>query len=286
MSAEPLAPVERIGARVGGKTLPVAVIDGGEERTPLVATLGIVARIDDFELARYRYLAAMQRRRIVVVDTPGWLLGSPRSGTVRTDLRQGSFRGVASHMLEALHGTVPELLNDPVCMVGYSMGCSSAAALARQLVEAGVALPHLTLVEPVAIKKLNMVRLGVRNQREALTRWHASDNRAIGWAPKQSPRPPMPAVAPGALSTLGHFAWALSRGQLAEDLTMLIKVSPSAFSIINGADSRLAPTPATKAFAALLRSAGARVEHHTVPRGRHGLWNSIPVVEQVSAWIG
>lgn len=286
MSAEPLAPVTRIDARVSGKKLPVAVIEGGRERTPLVATLGIVARIDDFELARYRYLAVMQQRRIVVVDTPGWLLGSPRSGTVRTDLRQGSFRGVASHMLDALRGTVPEMLNHPVSMVGYSMGCSSAAALARQLVEAGVTVPHMTLVEPVAIKKLNMVRLGVRNQREALTRWHAADNRHLSWAPKPSRAPVQATAGFGPLSTLGHFAWALSRGQLTEDLIRLSTASDTAFSIINGADSRLSPTPATKAFAAQLRGAGANVEHHTVARGRHGLWNSLPVVEQVSAWIG
>lgn len=267
--------------------LHVAVIEPEGPRStapPLIATLGIMAELNEFEIARYRYLAALQQRPVIVLDTPGWLATQGQSARSWSSLRRGSFAKVADDMYAALKQAVPEKLDGPVSLLGYSMGCSSGSALAWRLAKAAIPVAAVTLVEPVAIEKTDIIRLGVRNSRENLRLGrHLAENDEL----VDIPRSAATVVSdPAAWTTLAHLAWALTRAEMPHVLGKLTALNHPAYTLIHGGSSRLAPTAAVTRLAEHLRKGGSPVQIISVPNGRHGLWQSFPLVEKLSPFIG
>ncbi|WP_026926198.1 alpha/beta fold hydrolase [Granulicoccus phenolivorans] len=280
-------PVRMTETVIDHTRLHVAVIEPDGPRSgapPLIATLGIMAELNDFEVARYRYLASLQRRPVLVLDTPGWLASQGQSTRSWSSLRRGSFAKVADDMYAALKQAAPEFLDEPVSVIGYSMGCSSGSALAWRLAKAAIPVRAVTLVEPVAIEKTDVIRLGVRNGRENLRLGrHLADNADLVDVPRSEPTV---VSDPAAWTTLAHLVWALSRAEMPHVLGKLTALNHPAYTLIHGGSSRLAPAGAVTRLAEHLRKGGSPVQVVTVPKGRHGLWQSFPVVETLSPFIG
>lgn len=263
----------------------VTVIDGGVERPPLVSTLGAFSRLDPFETDRYQRLAAIQQRRIAIVETPGWTKGTRLPPIAREELRKGSFTTVGRLMGEAVTAVADLAVGGPVSVLGYSMGCSTATAMAGWFTDHGVCVRHLTLIEPVAITPRHPSVLLARNSWEGLfSVKHLRENKGIHEIPSPSlaswgdrRRIPEPL----------HLLWALSRGRLAEQVTALARRAPGlAVSLINGGASRLVSKKDLQALAEALLGLGVRVQVRTVDGAHHALWHSRPTVGQLAQVIG
>lgn len=263
----------------------VTVVDGGAERPMLVSTLGAFSRLDPFETDRYQRLAALQRRRIAIVETPGWTKGTRLDPIAREELRKGSFTAVGRFMGESVTAVAELNAGEPVSLLGYSMGCSTATAMAAWFTDQGFCVRHLTLVEPVAITPRNPSVLFARNSWEGLfSVKHLRENHGIHEIPSPSQaswgdrrRLPEPL----------HLLWALSRGRLAEQVCALARQAPDlAVSLIHGGASRLVSTRDLQALADVLLGLGVRVQVQTVDGAHHALWHSRPTVGQLAQAIG
>lgn len=263
----------------------MTVIDGGVERSTLVSTLGAFSRLDPFETDRYQRLAAFQKRRIAIVETPGWTKGTKLDPMAREELRQGSFASVGRLMGEAVTAVADLGGGEPVSVLGYSMGCSTATAMADWFTGQDLRVCHLTLVEPVAITPRNPSVLLARNSWEGLfSVKHLRENHGIHEIPSPSlaswgdrRRLPEPL----------HLLWALSRGRLAEQVSALAKRVPGlAVTLINGGASRLVCKKDLQSLADVLLSLGVRVQVQTVDGAHHALWHSRPTVRQLAQAIG
>lgn len=190
----------------------VTVIDGGNAQPTLVSTLGAFSRLDPFETDRYQRLAALQERRIAIVETPGWTKGTKLDRIARAELRAGRFTSIGRAMGESAATVVGLEPGSEASVLGYSLGCSTATAMAAWFVDRGIRLRHLTLVEPVALTPRTPSRLVAVNTWEGLfSARHLRENRALDDLPKSS------AANFGDTRRLPdplHLLWALSRGRL------------------------------------------------------------------------
>ncbi|WP_432558272.1 hypothetical protein [Granulicoccus sp. GXG6511] len=263
----------------------VTMIDGGAERPTLVSTLGAFSRLDPFETDRYQRLAALQHRRIAIVETPGWTKGTKLDRTAREELRKGHFAGVGRSMGQAVAAVADLDTGSPVSVLGYSMGCSTATAMAHWFAREGVPVCHLTLVEPVAITPRHPSVLFARNSWEGLfSAKHLRENHGLAEIPTPSlaswgdrRRIPEPL----------HLLWALSRGRLAEQVTALARSAPGlAITLIHGSASRLVSKKDLRRLSAALLGLGVRVQVQTVGGAHHALWHSRPTVDRLAQAIG
>lgn len=263
----------------------VTVIDGGTHAPTLISTLGAFSRLDPFEIDRYQRLAAAQQRRVAVVETPGWTKGTRLTRTAREQLRNGDFHAIGTSMGEAVVSAAHLRPGDEVSVLGYSMGCSTATAMALWCAEHNVKLRHLTLVEPVALVPMHPTELVARNTWEGLfVRRHLQENNRL-------PEIPAPSMAhlgdrrrfPDPL----HLLWALSRGRLGQAVGEVVRRCPGlAVTLIRGGSSRLVDEGAVRALAASLRDLGATVDTRIVVGAHHALWHSRPTVGRLAEAIG
>lgn len=263
----------------------VTVLDGGSQAPTLISTLGAFSRLDPFETDRYQRLAAAQHRQVAVVETPGWTKGTRLGRTAREQLRTGNFHAIGTSMGEAVVSAAHLEPGAEVSVLGYSMGCSTATAMALWYAENGLRVRHLTLVEPVALVAMNPTELVARNTWEGLfARRHLQENHHLAEIPTPS------------LAHLGdrrrlpdplRLIWALSRGRLAEAVCEVALACPGlAVTLIRGGSSRLVDHRAVRALAASLRELGATVDTRIVVGGHHALWHSRPTVGRLAEAIG
>lgn len=263
----------------------VTVVDGGDAQPTLVSTLGAFSKLDPFETDRYQRLAALQQRRIAIVETPGWTKGTSLDRLARQELRAGQFTSIGRAMGESVAAVVDLETGSDVSVLGYSLGCSTATAMATWFVEQGLRLRHLTLVEPVALTPRTPSRLLAVNTWEGLfSAKHLRENRALAEIPKSSTwsfgdrrRLPEPL----------HLLWALSRGRLPEQVTALARSTPGlGVTLIRGGSSQLVRKEDVRALGAVLRGLGADVELRVVTGAHHSLWHSRPMVGRLAEAIG
>lgn len=263
----------------------VTVIDGGNAQPTLVSTLGAFSRLDPFETDRYQRLAALQERRIAIVETPGWTKGTKLDRIARAELRAGRFTSIGRAMGESAATVVGLEPGSEASVLGYSLGCSTATAMAAWFVDRGIRLRHLTLVEPVALTPRTPSRLVAVNTWEGLfSARHLRENRALDDLPKSS------AANFGDTRRLPdplHLLWALSRGRLPEQVTALARRTPGlGVTLIRGGSSQLVRKKDIRALGAVLRALGADVELRVVTGAHHALWHSRPMVGRLAEAIG
>lgn len=241
-------------------------------RPTLVATLGAFAVAAD-EQDRYHRLAAGQRRTVLLVETPGWHPDhAPLTVPARRGLLAGDFSGVAAQQWAA----VSQLeLDGPVSLIGYSLGASTATALAGLLTHRGRPPTHLSLVEPVAIEAIAPLTLLRRNRWEARHSDSSRSQPTKGW--------------PTPLGThqldMALLAWGLTRGGLRRGLPALTAAGVP-LTLLRGAGSRLCP-PA--AFADLVTGAattGGRLRSKVYAGHNHSLWQGAQPLAGLTELIG
>jgi pimeloyl-ACP methyl ester carboxylesterase len=264
----------------GGEIL-VADLDArsAEDGPCLIVALGFHACVDPFELQRFRLIAERLHARLVVVETPGF--GSARSRLLpgeRAALRRGDFVPMARRMLKA----ALTVTDTPNGLIGYSLGTSTAAAMAAvanasSTIEFGPRLGTLVLVEPVAVRpwRLNGLVSAVRWE----DRWipqHVAENQCVE----------------GAVPPAGGFPQTRRRLDLALLANALRKAalpgnvltaSPHLdhVIVIRGDRSRISRS---RDLAVLLQTLSLAEIRATVIRasGPHAFWQSLPRVTAIT----
>lgn len=263
----------------------VTIVDGGSAAPTLVSTLGAFSRLDPFETDRYQRLAALQHRRIAIVETPGWTKGTRLNRTARAQLRRGDFSEIGAMMGRSVVAVAGLESGAEVSVLGYSLGCSTATAMATWFAENGLRLRHLTLVEPVALASMTPAELAARNSWEGIfAHRHLKENSLVSEIPKASMaswgdtrRLPEPF----------HLLWALSRGRLTDHVCAAANLAPGlAVTVIRGGSSRLVDQAAVRTLAGRVRDCGGSVDTRIVIGGRHALWHSRPTVDALAEAIG
>lgn len=273
--------------------LGVAVLEPNQftERT-VVAAMGFAASMERFELQRYRVLAQTLAARVVVVETPGCgVAGSRMTAAERWALlRASNFELAAARMLAAAAHVDPGVRHglDPadgqLGFIGYSLGCSLVAAMAhvtRSRTGKGVA--SLVLVEPVAGRPWSPRALWAATRAEdTLVDAALADNAPVRGAVEPWDRRSDGAPAPhvNRLDML-LLANALRSGRLPDEVAA---VGAKQVVVVRGTDSRYRLAGAARAIGRRARAAGSRVTQLEVP-GSHGLWHSLPTVEQIGRRI-
>ena len=160
----------------------------------------------------------------------------------------------------------------PVAVIGYSMGASLASACTA---DPGLLTPStLTLVEPVAMQRWNLIRLlrAVHTEDAAVERYLEDNGTPNGNAgPVPSRDVPTPARS---RIDLAHLGFALSRGRLTCDLLRTHALRPTPVQLVHGVDSRLSGRGEVARAVARCRRAGMEIQDLPVA-GRHPLWQSL-----------
>ena len=287
VTSEPSGPGSRVrvardevwvdGLRLGTTTVTPT---GEHDSSPIIVTLGILAKLDTFEEQRFWLLADRLRRPVIALDTPGWTVrGGGLPHQVRRRLRRGGFDWLAHLLGDVVLRTNPGVLDLAPSVVGYSLGASTGSALAADITARGADLRGLSLIEPVAVRRQSLVELAWRNLRDARhSHRYAVENKDLAWAVSSGSRLPWPRAI-----ELSLLVWAISRGHIPETVAGLPAKIP--VTLVSGERSTLAPLPAIDRLAIGLRRSGHPVDQHTIPDAHHALWNSLAVVDRIADWI-
>ena len=148
----------------GGTVFGVADSRAGTAAPTLLATLGFRASVEAFEMQRYCAIADRLSARVIVLETPGF--GYSEDGLRWSEwsalARHGDFLPLARRMVVTLKSTFSDLPHR-LGLIGYSMGCSLGAAIARAMNTADAAgdaiIDRAVLVEPVALTRWSVRQL-------------------------------------------------------------------------------------------------------------------------------
>jgi len=127
---------------------------------------GFNTPLGPWELAKCQYLAQVTHMQVVSTEIPGMSrFGDPIPKAVRADMLRGRIASWTelnlAYVADAM--TAGAVANtDQMQVLGYSTGCSLAAAALPALAEWGP-IEGLNLVEPVAISKRNIASLHAHN---------------------------------------------------------------------------------------------------------------------------
>lgn len=265
-----------------GSPLLVATTDGRRhpgDRTIIVAQ-GIRSWIEPFEMQRFSLIAERLRARLIVVETPGFgTAGSRVLPPERRALRRGDFGPLAARMVTAAQSVLEETAaGEPISFLGYSLGASIAAAMARAAADLQWRVDELVLVEPVALQRWTALDLLAATLRE--DRWiddHLATNETVPGA--ATPWDRRPGIRPPTerRRDLLALALALRHGRLRTDLL----TTPAQRVVVVRGDSSALSTTAADPAVARLRNRGVRVDELTVP-GHHAVWHSLPTVDTIA----
>lgn len=242
----------------------VAVVGEPGATREVLLFMGMRAYIDPIEIRRCALLGEQWNARITVADVPGCGFGTSRlTKQDQVALRRGNFNSISRRMVRSARQVNPRIRHAPTTLVGYSLGASLAAAAAA---DAGLLnVEHLTLVEPVAVRRWNPLRL---------LRLVRVEDRANPAAVEQleSGRGHAPIRA-----DLARLGWALSRGMLTADLLSASHFQDFSVQLAHGRGSRLCTQRDTDRILRILRRNNVEAIDLSVA-GRHGLWHSMPAV--------
>ena len=256
-----------------------------------VVAMGFGACLDSFELQRFGVLARALQARLLVVETPGCsftptsLLRPERMALLRAD-----YGPVATRMLTAaLSVDGNSSRQQPLGVIGYSLGASIAAAMARVAntqFDREVELESLVLVEPVANRPWSGPQLlAAMRAEDKLIDDYLKTNEDIPGAVVPTERlPGAPSPRHRRLDLL-LLANALRAGRLVEDVRAAAAGHEGLKVVVaHGASSRLSRLDACQRMVRQCRDAGISVEDVAVP-GSHGLWQSLQAVDDLAAGI-
>lgn len=249
------------------------------DRTFLVAQ-GFRSWVEPFEMQRFALIATILRARLVVVETPGLgLAGSRLSAPEYRGLRGGNFGPLGARMFEAATALLDDLDDGRLSFLGYSMGASTATAMACNAAAQGWAIDALVLVEPVGLRRWTLpVLLGTAWHQRRHDRGYLSANDTVpGATPCGTDRGDRPATN-RKIDQLALGA-ALRHGGVAEDLRAALSDSHRAI-LVTGDKSTLPGDECVRTVAALQEQRSV-VHHMTVP-GHHGFWHSLPAVADMA----
>jgi pimeloyl-ACP methyl ester carboxylesterase len=235
-------------------------------RQDCITIQGFGARLDGFEVQRYRLIAATLEVRLAVVGWPRtWRNERLRAGEWTAALA-GRYGRLGHRMLAAGHGVLGTVATDPVHLLGYSLGSSVVASIAA----AGPAAVTVSVIEPVALRHWSPPRLlaAVRAEDE-VAGYALAETAGVDGAVEPSP-------LSMSLADL-TLAAGLCRGTLNRDLLRSAQAWGTPLVLVRGASSRLCPADDIARLAEQVRSAGTRVDVVEVA-GTHAMWHSLPRV--------
>lgn len=272
--------------------LRIGIVDppGVDEGTvPMtIVGLGFLAYPDGFELQRFRLMSDLLGWRFLVPQTHGYGPGPRLAPRYLRALASGDFSRLAL-AAEAAVSSATEITS-PI-LLGYSMGASTIAAMARILAERGGRQrpSRVVLVEPVAARTIPLPRLALANfQEERWVEHHLALNEALPWTvpPADRQQDPDEPSASGALIDRAAMVRAMTCGGLRLDLVRAIRAAPGLqVDIVYGQHSRFVDTATISALDCLARTAGAHVRTIQVPGGRHAMWHALPLVADISRML-
>ncbi|HEV3136663.1 MAG TPA: alpha/beta fold hydrolase [Pirellulales bacterium] len=262
------------GAMING--LRVVTVGDDAGRRQLLLFMGLSACVEQYELRRLTLLAAAWNAQLTVVDVPGYGYGGARlTSTERRGLRRGDFSAVARRMVHTAQQHHPTLRQDPVTVVGYSMGASLACAAAAD--PGLLRITAMVLVEPVAMRRWSLPRL-IRSvhSENATINDYLEKNRDFSDAmlPPERRNAELPQRSRGDLT---HLGFAISRGHLISDLLRANLIQQFPVEIVHGMDSQLSQAADIARMRTICRRAGINILDVSVA-GRHALWHSLPDV--------
>lgn len=261
------------------------VLGARDAQYACVASMGFGAWLDPFERQRFALLAKRLEARIVIVESPG--LGEPVTRLLwreRAALSTGSFTPLAARTLnaarEALIST-GSASSSPLHLIGYSMGASLAASMAANP-DGGMRVSSLTLVEPVAVRRWRPRSLiaAVRAENTDIDTYLRQNEAVPGAVPPSDRVPGAPTPTTSRLDQ-SLLAAALCWGQIPATLARTVQTRPNLpVLFLHGSTSALSQPRRIAQLVADLRARGLDVTGHTMPGG-HGIWQSLPMVEEM-----
>lgn len=272
-----------------GAPLGVACVDPvPDPERAFVVAMGYGACLDPFELQRFGVLAGVLQARLLVVGTPGYgYAPSALRGGERRALLRADFGPVAARMLTAaLEADHTNRRVRPLGVLGYSLGTSVAAAMARVAQEQfadRVQVDSIVLVEPVANRSWSARQLiGAMQAEDKLIDGYLKTNEAVAGAVMPTDRiPDAPAPRQRRLDLL-LLSNALRAGRIVADLRVAAAGRDQVKVVVaHGVSSHLSQLDACEQMVRECRAAGIDTQDVAVA-GTHGLWQSLPAVNDLA----
>lgn len=267
----------------GGTVFGVADRRGDVAAPTLLATLGFKASVEAFEMQRYCAIADRLSARVIVLETPGF--GYSDDGLRWPErwalARCGDFLPLARRMVVTLRATFSDL-PDRLGLIGYSMGCSLGAAIARAMNTAGAGggaiIDRAVLVEPVALTRWPVRQLAASSGAEdgRVEEYLARNHDWASTLVHPVDRRPSEAQPSRRLLDLMVLVNALRQPRIAADLTAAVPLLQRVV-VVHGDESLLSARGSHAALFAALRGLGVAVSDVEVP-GPHAVWLSVPDV--------
>ncbi|WP_254849103.1 hypothetical protein [Mycobacterium sp. GA-1841] len=242
---------------------------------------GLRSWIEPFEMQRFQLLAGVLQARMIVVEVPGFgAAGTRLLADERRALFAGDFSPLAARMLTAATSAIVDEAVPELSFLGYSMGASLTAAMANVASAQGIAVEHLCLVEPVALRPWRIDELVTATRFEnRLIDGYLITNESFDGAVEPWDRRAGVSPATHRRRDLLFLAIALSRGGLTSEL-LSRSGGPRHIVVVRGYSSLLAHAdPAT--VLRQLRRDGATADELVVP-GHHAFWHSLPAVNEMA----
>jgi len=277
----------------GGQIL-VGIADGrrGGRGPTVIVTLGFLACVEPFEMQRFQMIADLAGARLAVVETPGF--GYARSRLLPDEyrcLRRGDFTAVGRRMLSAVRIAIGEDTDTgPIGLLGYSLGSSTGAALARvaNTEVPGPWIDTVVLVEPVALRRWSAGRLVSAMLRENRhVQPYLDETAALDGTVQPQDRRPAEAPTTHRRADLLTLANALRYARLGPDLIASAgnRERPiRRLVVVQGDSSLLSPRQKASRLVSALDDHGVAASIVRAP-GHHAFWQSLPRVAELTETV-
>ena len=278
---EPTVPVRQLTVRPPGTAAPLdALVATPDNATGvLVYFPGFNTPLGPWEAAKSQLIAQVSGMNVVVTEIPGMSrFGDPIPKAIRRDMlheRADSWAELTLHYVVGALGTAGVDAPSHLRVLGYSTGCSLAVAALPMLKE-WAQIAGLSLVEPVAITRRNLVTLHVDNMAD-LGRQPASyaTNRPHDWvmtARRRQVREPSVHYGPVDLVAIATI---LAAPGLMQSLS---EPGLSRCELVRGANSSLCKRRDFERLHSLLEAQGVPGPTFTVTGLGHPVWHSFPAI--------
>jgi Alpha/beta hydrolase family len=273
----------------GGQVL-VGVVDGRVDTGGMtfVVALGYRAHVEAFEMQRFQLIAAILRSRLLVVETPGF--GGATSRILpreRRALLRGDFTPLARRLLSAAVDAIDgDTTVSTIGLIGYSLGASTSAALARvaNSTDFGPHVDTVVLVEPVALRPWGVRELLSASRQEDLSvQRYLNETSMIENAVQPWDRRREGLVGMRSRADMAVLANALRTPRMAGDLlgaAASAKRPLQRVFLIQGVRSALSDHRKAAELAKVLTDRGVQVRTLRTSGG-HAFWHSLPRVLDV-----
>jgi len=283
LTPQPRGRVRRIAVYPRGYA-PVDALIGVPE-APEGLTLqfvGFNASLGPWEAAKLALWASISHRIIVTCELPGFSrYGHPLPRRVRSDLLDGDPTSWAVATLACLRAACQAggITGDEVDVLGFSMGCSLAAA-ALPTIQAVLDVSSLTLVEPISLTSRTFGRLAINNMADLMRLLKTVPrNYPSSWVRQASLRQ---FREPSLRFTIADFLASVT--MLASDDTgiRLDSMHLPVTNLAHGSRSKLCPAPQFAALDSRLTARGVPGTTATIEDLGHDCWHCLPALDALA----